>query len=363
MTKKQKVFTGPEEKDWEEIERVANELPDMHVDYRCACEDEEGIYEEDIVTISVTLTRLAPGQINLDSKVIRSEVAAEEDDAKDDGTPDVIEIQDAGADDDSLTHPTEDDNADLELLAVKEKKLLETLPVAKPKPSRFANNQGKLVHAPFFPFPKRERWIVILSQKSKKNTSVPLIVQKVTPFEDTATVEMHLRVGQKGVWPYEIQAKCDSYVGCDVQIPFKITVKKMGKAEISRREDQISKGKAHGLDEEEEEDDEEAEGVWYYFYFTSFWEMLLNVIVLGVLLVFAVNFLQTRGYWAKFVQPIIDIFYKALHPIYLKVYTPVYTVIAPYVDPIIAIVVQAVEWLVSKLTVDPDELMKVKEEF
>jgi len=356
LEKKMKTFSSPSEGQWKEIERVANELPDMKMEHTCVCEDEEGVYEDDIVTLTVTLTRLRPGQIEMAGGVIRSAPSAE-DDGDDDGNGDIVEVGEAGETDANLIHPGEDDDLELIELDNKESNLLETLPVAKAKPSRFAEGDGKLVHAPFFPYPKHERWMLMLMEKTKKTTR-PIAVQKVPRFIDTVDVEIHIRVGQKGVWPYEVQAKCDSYVGCDISLPFKITVMKMSAAERTRREDQLQKGKEHGLDEAEDEEEEEEEGVWYYCYFSSFWEMVFNLIVLAVLLVFAVNFLQTRGYWQKFVQPVLDIFYKALHPIYIKVYSP----LAPYVDPMVAVVLQGWDWLAAKLTVDADELIRLKEQ-
>lgn len=352
MEKKQKVFSTPDENQWVEIERVANELPDMQLDYNCVCEDEEGIYENDIVKLTVTLTRLAPGQLDENGAVMR--LAGDEVDV---GGDDGSTFEDVGEADDSLVHKGEDDDKEESEIDRKERQLLESLPVAAAKASRFKEGDGKLVHAPFFPFPHHERWVVMLMEKTKKSVR-PLAVQRVPRFADTSSVDMHIRVGQKGIYSYEIHAKCDSYVGCDVAVPFKITVKRMGRAEIERREEQIQKGKEHGLDEEEDEEEEEEEGVWYYLWFSSFWEMVLNLVVIGVMLVFAHNFLTTRGYWQKYVQPIIDIFYKSTYPVWMKIYTP----LSPVLDPVWAVLLGTWEWLAAKLTVDPDELLKLKEE-
>jgi hypothetical protein len=103
-----------------------------------------------------------------------------------------------------------------------------------------------------------------------------------------------------------VHAKCDSYVGVDVSLSLKLTIKKLGRQEEHRREQEIERSKKSGLDKDEDEEAAEEVAQWYYLGFSSFWEMVLNMAVLALLFVFVMNFLQTRGYWDKYFQPPID---------------------------------------------------------
>mmetsp|Transcript_21708 Transcript_21708/g.43072 ORF Transcript_21708/g.43072 Transcript_21708/m.43072 type:complete len:757 (+) Transcript_21708:35-2305(+) len=344
--KRKAVFNRIEDQKWDEIARVANMIPDMKLDAKCECEGEEGIYENDIVMITVTLTRLKTGDLQLGSGTSRSSNEETEGDGA--GWEDVPD------DNTEVVHKTETDDMEHTEIDALERRKLDELPVAKNK-KKLKDGEGKLVHAPFFPYEHEERWVVMLTEPKKIDR--PLLVQRVPKFVDTVTVDMHIRMGRKGIYPYQIHARCDSYVGCDVQVDFKITVKKMSKAEETRRSDQFSKGKEHGLDDYEDYEEEE-QSYWYYLYFGSFWEMVLNLIVLGVLLFFFVNFLQTRGLWARYVTPIINYITRIGMPIYNKVYPP----IAPIWEPFWSVVCTVFHWLSAKLTVDPDELLKLKEE-
>merc|ERR1719273_828857 len=110
--------------------------------------------------------------------------------------------------------------------------------------------------------------------------------------------------------------KMKTYVGCDITESFSITVGKMSKEEEAR-----GKPKYDDDDEDEDEDDEEEEeGKWYYFGATSALELVLNVIVLGLFGVFAYQFLQSRGIWQRYVDPVLAVFGRMFAPMWNAVY-------------------------------------------
>jgi len=74
--------------------------------------------------------------------------------------------------------------------------------------------------------------------------------------------------------------------------------------------------------------------------------MLVNVIVCVVMLVFFINFLQTRGLWQKYVQPSLD---RAID-LWLPIWTKVYPMVRPIYDPLTNFGVQVFTYVSEKLT-------------
>jgi len=329
VEKKRKLYPDHTDAQWDKIDKVCANLPDMKLDCQAACEDEEGIFEGDIVTITVNLERLNSKESALDAV---PEIKEEEETPAKKDTTVSKKKKDDDSDDEGDDSDEEDEYADPEA-DENERNLLETLPAA-PKISKFGKvEHGSLVHSAFYPWPKHEKWVIMLFEKTKNKTLKFVSIQKVNPFVDKETVMIRVRVGEKGVWPYELHAKCDSYVGCDVSLSFKITVQKMTKSESDKRTEDFEHGKLAGLDADEEEEEEEYEGKWYYAGFASVWELLLNLVVLALLGLFVVNFLQTRGYWAKYVDPIVDKVYGIVNPHWQKVWP----FIKPVWEPIYAV--------------------------
>jgi len=255
--------------------------------------------------------------------------------------------------------PTEDDLEDMKVLDSRERKLLNALPVAKAGPSKFGkDDQQVLVHSAFYPYPKVEKWVLLLFQKNKNKTLHLLAVQKVPDFREKEVVELRMKVGEKGVWPYELHAKCDSYVGCDVSLNFKITVNKFSKAEEDRRDARIAKSKECGLDDDEDAAEQEYKGHWYYAGFSSFWELAMNVGVLLALFLFVMNFLQQRGYWQAYVEPLLAKVYVFIAP----VYNAAAPVVRPVLGPIYTFIESALVTFGNWVSVDPEELVRVKQQ-
>lgn len=170
---------------------------------------------------------------------------------------------------------------------------------------------------------------------------------------------MKMRMVEAGVYNYEVQARCDSYVGCDVCCSIKVVVKKLNATEKTRREKNLELSKDYGLDTEEDlDEEEEEEGVWYYLYFASFWEMIANLLVLGVMAYMGFEFLKSRGIWDKYLQPPIDYWAELVSPITTAIYAawvPVQETLTPIVTPIWQVIVYCWDYF-AQWIVPPEEL-------
>jgi translocation protein SEC63 len=353
--KRMKVYSGHTETEWKRIKEVCDRLPDLAMECHTSVDGEDGIFEGDLVTIRVTLERIKPGvtRKSTQSKKIATVVDGEGETTE--ATDDKDDVDDSVVSDLPLTG---DEDEDVKMADQREKKLLNTLPVAKAPPSKFGkDDQQVTVHSAFYPHPKVEKWVLLLFQKHKNKTLSLLAIQKVPDFREKEVVELRMKVGEKGPWPYELHAKCDSYVGCDVSLNFKITVNKLSKAEEDRRDEKFAQSKLVGLDEDEEAPEKAYEGKWYYAGFASFWELALNAAVVLVMFFFVMNFLQQRGYWQLYVDPIIAKGFKFV--------APVYNALAPTLRPVLGPLSSAIETALITIgnwtTVDPEELIRVKQ--
>jgi len=224
---------------------------------------------------------------------------------------------------------------------------------------------GPSVHSLTFPLPKHERWYVLLVEKSKKADRI-VGLQKVSSFFDEAQVQLRfyapraksakedgLRAGDAdaGVWQYELHAICDSYVGADQVRPFSIKVEKPRHSgeEAARVVAEKVKEEYAELGPDEGEAEEEYDGKWFYAGFESFWELALNALVLGLLCVFIFNFLHSRGYWQKYVQPGTDFVGQYTAPLWRAVYP----FLAPVLEPTRAALAQVYEAVSAALHREP----------
>ena len=167
-----------------------------------------------------------------------------------------------------------------------------------------------LVHAPHFPYDRYEQWMVLLvDQKTNRLVGYQKLTQN-TRFEK---VQLKFLAPKEGVVHYEIHALCSSYLGADKKVLMKRSISKKKEAEqhvktaaeIAEDED----------DEAEEEEEEEEEGKWYYLGGNSVGELILNIIALGIAGVMLFNFLYAKGWWQKFVQPLLDWLLKIAWPL------------------------------------------------
>lgn len=109
-------------------------------------------------------------------------------------------------------------------------------------------------------------------------------------------------------------------------------------------------------DKEEKEDAPAPEGKWYHLYYSGPGELLLHVVIYSVAALFLYQFLQSRGYWQRFVQPVLDVVWYWVGPGAKRVWS----VLAPVGDPVVAAVSSAFNWLAAALhsPVDPNSLKR-----
>lgn len=276
---KNKIFKDNyTEEQTKEIEKAASTVPQVHIDCEYIVEDEKEVYASDLVTVNVTLTRKG---------CLPEEKKGEELKAK----PKLDEEDDEDASD-------------------REEEALATLDFVEESKQKKKKRRKREALCPFFPVPKHELWYVALvDPKSGKNKTV-VDMKKVALDE---TVECSLRLplpDKKGRFKYEVHALCDSYIGCDVDTGFQISVKQ----DRNKKTEEDYKKEKQERDEEEEEwerqKEEEYPAIWYYCWYSSFAELVINGIVFALLLVFSFNFLHSRGYWQDYVQPVVDFSYN-----------------------------------------------------
>ncbi len=155
--------------------------------------------------------------------------------------------------------------------------------------------------------------------------------------------------GIDGVYDYELHALCDSYVGCDKLVKFSIPVQKRKLISADDKSEAENPVIPKSWLAQMMEDDPNYQGQWYYLGFATFWELVLNMVVLGLLCVFIFNFLFSRGYWQRYVQPSVDASKNILHP-YWEIVEPF---VAPVSTPIIAAVQGIILTLGEKLHAEP----------
>lgn len=182
-------------------------------------------------------------------------------------------------------------------------------------------NEGKKVArealAPRVPNVKSEYWYLFIVDSRGKNAKVNSMrhresIKKVE-LDTERRVDLKLFAPRNGKHTYTVYAVCDSYIGCDQKFEITFPVLQAKKREGHRTVFDIQKEKEEikkRREEEEKEYEEENPELWYYLYYTSFGEMVLNVFVFGLLCVFIFNFLQSRGYWQRYVQPVMDFGYN-----------------------------------------------------
>ena len=376
--KRAKVLPELTAQQWRDIDAVCACLPDVRVDVQAGVEDEEDVYEGDIVRVHVQLTRESlagqdeevAGREQMDGQEEEAEKAkpaaaankkesalVTKGEEKEDGSS--VPSQSTKVIDD--TNLTEDQLADLV-----------PLPVVKKADDRAG--VAPAVHAPYFPFEKREKWMALLVEMDAVDRAKPRHIvsfARVPALSQQQSVDLRFQAppveggGAKG-WQehtYKLYVLCDSYTGVDRQQNVVVRVKKVRKTAGPAPGDELKEGG----DEEEVKDeksflermlnpDEEYESKWYLLGCASIWELLLNMVVLTLLAVFLFNFLHSRGYWQQYVSPVLDVVTTALQPVTDRV-TPFVT---PVTQPVLSVVSAVYAWLHARLHVEPLPPMRRK---
>jgi len=416
----QKCIPELSQQQWKEMREVAELIPDVEMEHHYEVEDEEGLYEGDLVTLHVKLDResfdpdkpdqpeaayrlsqfdgdesttITPDETNspnnkegnngnsASQKGKGKSKQASGDDKKEDGTPAAVEMTTMKSTSDdadksntdesaassssssSSTTPSSPDSRDLT-----DDEILDSLPIPK-KVEKLPDltASGPSVHSLTFPFPKHERWYLLLIQKSTKKADRIIAMQKVPSFFDEHQTDIKfyapraktakedgLKAGDEsaGVYTYELHAICDSYIGVDVKKTFQMKVDKpKTSAEEAAKKvaEKVQEEYAELADEEAGYEDEEYIGYWYYLGFASFWELALNVFVLGLLCVFIFNFLVSRGYWQRYIQPTLDVCMAFTRPLF----DVAYPVMAPVLDPLMTAALATYTTIGNMLHRDP----------
>ena len=283
--------------EWKEVNAAAARIPTIDMDAKAYVEDEEGICEGDIITVAVDLFRL-------NAEELRSGVRGERH----------LKSKAVTAARDKLERNKKLDSLDADDLILE-------LPVPKKKS---AANVVTYAYAPLYPYPKAERWFVYLT-KGKRVISF----QKLIEFQDTGRAVFMMRAPPKGTHEFTVHAICDSYMGCSKSVDVTMKVQSLLELKDKKEEDEF-------VEEEELEEEEEEEGEY-----SPIWDY----IVLVLLMIFAYNWLQSKGYWTQYFTPVINKAVKLAEPITDQVYP----VIKPVWDPMVENLILGVDWLANVL--------------
>lgn len=311
-TKMTTELSTVQQKDMAVIETLIPEI-DMKVKYDV--KGEEGVYEDDLVVIEVYLTRVDPAAKAAEAEAAAAAAAIPSESTAVTGGNDVVKGEVVA------TGNADDFADDLDWDDVQEK---------------VSDDEILMAHAPFFPFPKEERWVVMLLDDNHQGAILGIQRVEQLPMGKTQRVDIRLRAPPASSHPFTIVAKSDSYVGVDASSSFKLlSLKKT--AEITEREE---RGVIDDDDDEDWSDDEEEEydPKWYYLYHDSFLELVLTAFVLGVMCFLGYTFLQTRGYWDKYFVPAIDMAQRVIAPVWgplSKVVLPPLLWLYQFIEPVV----------------------------
>lgn len=326
---RQRILKGLAPAEIDAIDAVARMMPvlDVNVNVEVEGEDDDHIYCGDIVTLKIDLKRRVMEPIK---SVSEDNSVDDSDDKADTGANDKELASDkrrSGGDDDEEDKSDRVDEkeaaAATELKATRkkagEKKVQagsddddvkeddpENLRWKGWNPNKKKNDDKPAVmaHCPYFPFPKQEQWyVVVIDRQSDRMLSF----MRVKSLPDADTLEVRFPAPpESGKRLYEVRVVCDSYIGCDRRYLFKIPYEpKLGEKNKAIQDgDDHGNGDAAASAEAGEGDEEEVEepGKWYYLGFSSLFELVMTVVLLGLIFVFLFNYLYTRGWFITFAR-------------------------------------------------------------
>jgi len=281
---------------WKDINEAASRLPSIDLEAKCYVEGEEGIYEGDIMRITIDLFRLSTQELR-DGKRGDHHLAKKKESLK------VASLRKS------------------RLAQLEGEELMDELPAAKidqpPEKITYA-------YAPYLPYPKVERWYIYLKKADRIIT-----IAKVAEFSASTSLNIDMKAPNAGLHELTVHVTCDSYLGMEKEVKLTMEVFPHEVLELKRKEE-------NPADEAEEEPAPEPNlmenGFWDY-------------VVMVLLVVFAYNWLQSKGYWALYITPYVDKFVKLVEPITNKVYP----VIKPVFDPTWEFIVFGYDWLANAL--------------
>jgi len=257
-----------------DVKKMLIMCPDIDVKVCYRTIDEVKVYTQDMITITLKLTRLEePWKHPTDKRVASMK-------------PPEIEKKEKGL--------TTDDE-------------MENLEFDKEGRFKLTNFDSAIVHSAMFPFQIREKWMVMLYEKVPGGQIFLMQAKALPALNDIEQMDFRFQAGPRANKKnLGIRVMCDSYVGLDKMLEFKVTIHDRPpdvSEELKATQDYLIPDTPSLL---------EAEGKWYYLYCESFLEMIATLILLFLMWV---GLLQSRV-GKKYVQPWLDWAWGKASPTY-----------------------------------------------
>lgn len=294
--KREKACPHIQPEQWQEIDAAAARLPSVQLDVSYSVDGEEGFYAGDTVKLVVNMKRKTLEEIRGGS------VAKKEEQKKAKEEQEYVD--------------------DIE-------ELIEILPVQKKRIPEQKNHV--YAYTPYFPFDKKENWYLYVMDTTIRQKPRFVSFKKIATFGTEESLDLYFPLTRHGSHVFEVYAMCDAYIGCDRRRMFSLQVGK--KVDLEKK---IEARKAEEESDEDSDDDEE-EGEM-----SPWWDVL----VLILLAIIAYNWLQSKGYWAQYADPIIEKITVLFAPLTQKVYPH----IKPVWDPLVASITNTYASLGDMLT-------------
>eukprot|EP00304_Pavlova_gyrans_P004915 CAMPEP_0206042308 /NCGR_PEP_ID=MMETSP1466-20131121/6479_1 /ASSEMBLY_ACC=CAM_ASM_001126 /TAXON_ID=44452 /ORGANISM="Pavlova gyrans, Strain CCMP608" /LENGTH=640 /DNA_ID=CAMNT_0053417019 /DNA_START=54 /DNA_END=1973 /DNA_ORIENTATION=- len=215
----------------EDANKVIDHIADVEVDVKWEVEDEEGMYENDVINLIVRVdrkhypddyTRIADEEEKNDPILNKPERTEEE----------IDEILSKVEDEEARAEKREELlEEDRELWFAKQERKRE---IAR---ARVRGGAGwfstgappRVVHAPRYPVEVTESWIVMLVD-TKTNRLIHHT--KLATFNAVETITLKFVAPPAGIYQYEVLVKNNAYVGGDKKVPFKMQIEKRPEEEV-----------------------------------------------------------------------------------------------------------------------------------
>jgi len=245
-------------------------IPDVHVEFCARTYDEDQIFLQDIITVTV--------------KVHRIQKPWEFDHDKDP----VMEPPEKKGNSKGKRDYREDDGLSFVDSNIENKRRI-----------NLRNYRSPIVHT-HYPYQMREKWVAIMHGEPLGQ----VLTKAIPALVEDETMDFAFPARQPGKQKVTLKIKCDSYFGLDVEKEIYFTVE----------------AKPPVQEEEEEEEDyaipdedmEPPQTYWYYLWGESIWEFFLTLFLLYFLYLIIIS----SSYGQKYVQPYVDIASNYTTPYY-----------------------------------------------
>jgi len=251
--------------------------PHVEVQYCARTYDEDTIFVDDVVTITVNVKRFAePWKSDPTAKLIMTppEKKNKQGDRRD------------YKDDDGLSFVDE---------SIENKRRL-----------NIKNFESPIVHT-LYPFQMREKWVAILHfdpNKGKNSGQGVICITKAIPaLIESETLTFLVPAKYKGAHTFTLDLKCDSYYGLDLKHDIVFEVESKPEEEEEEEEED------YDIPEDEEV---EPEVFWYYLWGSNIWEALATAFLLYFLYLIVIS----STYGQRYLQPVVNKITNVTTPLY-----------------------------------------------